>query len=254
MNWMQLIVGEYWVLVALFALVPLLSGLVIYWVAMLPRFVAWFQPKELATSYLGALTLPFALFLAFMMSDIWQRETKFAQTVLQEVQRLDAMLDVARICGAPCQRIDDALGAYARALSQNEWDEGWTYPQAVVTERFDALVTAIAEEEARSQIAGHLRAALLAGQGELRRLRTDRYFILHVDLAPHRWAVVVLLGVLSQIGLAALHVGKRPQLIISLATFSIAFAVTLAYTVALAWPTVDENIIPREELTRVMAP
>lgn len=254
MNWKQLIVGEYWMLVALFALLPLLTGMAIYVVAMLPRFIAWFQPKDLATSYLGALTLPFALFLAFMMSDIWQRETRFAQTVLQEVQRLDAMLDVARICGAPCQAIDDAVGAYARALAQHEWDEGWTFPQPIVSTRFEALVGAIAQAETRSDIAGHLRAALLAGQGELRRLRTDRYFILHVDLAPHRWAVVLLLGVLSQIGLAALHVGKRPQLILSLATFSIAFSVTLAYTVALAWPTVDENIIPREELTRVLAP
>lgn len=254
MNWMQLAVGDYWVLVALFALVPLATGLVIYWVAMLPRFIDWFHPKELATSYLGALTLPFALFLAFMMSDIWQRETKFAQTVLQEVQRLDAMLDVARICGAPCQAVDDALGAYARSLSQNEWDEGWTYPQAAVSARFEALVDTITQVEMRSDVAGHLRSALLMGQGELRRLRTDRYFILHVDLAPHRWAVVLLLGILSQVGLAALHVGKKPQLIISLATFSIAFGVTLAYTVALAWPTVDENIIPREELTRVLAP
>ncbi|MBS9476417.1 DUF4239 domain-containing protein [Ancylobacter radicis] len=254
MNWMQLIVGEYWVLVGLFALVPLLTGALVYWVAVLPRFVRWFEPKDLATSYLGALTLPFALFLAFMMSDIWQRETKFALTVLQEVQRLDSLLDVARICGAPCQAVDDAVGAYARSLSQNEWDEGWTHPQAAVSARFETLVAAITEVERRADVAGHLRAAMLTGQGELRRLRTDRYFILHVDLAPHRWAVVLLLGVLSQIGLAALHVGKRPQLIIGLATFSIAFAVTLAYTVALAWPTVDENIIPREELTRVLAP
>ncbi len=254
MNWMQLAVGDYWVLVALFAFIPLLTGLVICRVAMLRRFVEWFHPKELATSYLGALTLPFALFLAFMMSDIWQRETKFAQTVLQEVQRLDAMLDVARVCGAPCQAVDDAIGAYARALSRDEWDEGWTYPQASVSARFDALTDTIAKVEASGEVAGHLRAALLTGQGELRRLRTDRYFILHVDLAPHRWAVVLMLGVLSQIGLAALHVGKKPQLILSVATFSVAFSVTLAYTVALAWPTVDENIIPREELTRVLAP
>lgn len=236
------------------ATIPLLAGWACYWVAMRPRLIAVFNPRDLQTSYLGALTLPFALFLAFMVSDIWNRETRYAQTVLQEVQRLDAMLDIARVCGPTCAPIDDAVGAYARALSLHEWDEGWVRPHPEVSTAFDGLVRAVSKSEAGAdaEVPAYIRNALLAAQLDLRRLRTDRYFILHADLAPHRWIVVMVLGLLSLIGLAALHVGKRYQLIIGLTTFAIAFSTTLAYTVALSWPTVDESIVPSEELRRVL--
>lgn len=238
--------------VAAVGVLPLLTGALCYWGALRPRVVAAFDPRDLQTSYLPALTLPFALFLAFMVSDIWNRETRYAQTVLQEVQKLDAMLDIARVCGPGCAAADEAVNAYARALSHYEWDEGWVHLQPEASRAFGDLATAVAAAEADNSVASHVRSALLAGQLDLRRLRTDRYFILHADLAPHRWLVVLLLGVLSQVGLAALHVGRRPQLRLALATFSIAFSVTLAYTVGLAWPTVDESIIPSEELQRIL--
>lgn len=251
--WIRLFVSQYFPLfVAFVGVVPLVTGWLCYWGAMRPRAIAVFHPKDLQTSYLGALTLPFALFLAFMVSDIWMRENRYAQTVLQEVQRLDAMLDTAKVCGPTCAPVDEAVSAYARALSKYEWDEGWVSPHPDVSNRFNQVVAAVAAVEAGPTVPSHMRSALLAGQIDLRRLRTDRYFILHADLAPHRWVVVLLLGLLSQIGLAALHVGKKPQLVLGMTTFSIAFAVTLAYTVALAWPTVDESIIPSEDLRRIL--
>ncbi|MDQ0510851.1 bestrophin-like domain [Ancylobacter amanitiformis] len=253
MSWSRIITGDFFsVFVVLIGIIPLLTGWLCYWAAMRPRAVAVFHPKDLQTSYLGALTLPFALFLAFMVTDIWGRETRYAQTVLQEVQKLDAMLDIARVCGPTCAPVDEAVNVYARALSKYEWDEGWVYPETQVSKAFDGLIASIAAAEADTSVASHMRSALLSGQIDLRRLRTDRYFILHTDLAPHRWIIVLILGVLSQVGLAALHVGKRPQLVLGMVTFSLAFAVTLAYTVALAWPTVDESIIPSEELRRIL--
>ncbi len=253
MTWSRLFVSEYFTVFVVFvATIPLLAGGACYWLAMRPRLVAVFVPRDLQTSYLSALTLPFALFLAFMVSDIWNRETQYARTALQEVQKLDAMLDIARVCGPECRAVDDAVGVYARALSRYEWDEGWVQPHAEVSASFEALVDVIARAEANAAVPSHLRNLLLSGQLELRRLRTDRYFILHADLAPHRWIVVMVLGVLSLVGLAALHVGKRYQLMIGLSTFAIAFSMTLAYTVVLAWPTVDESIIPSDQLRRIL--
>lgn len=253
MVWFRLFTGEYfWLLATVISLIPLFVGVLCYWAAMSRKAVAHFNPKDLQTSYLGALTLPFALFLAFMVGDIWERETRYARTVLEEVQQLDAMLDVTRICGEPCSYASKQLGDYARALALYEWDEDWVNHHEGVSRMLDGIGASIAKLEADMVVPSHLRQTLLSGQIELRKLRSDRYFILHNDLAPHRWLVVLMLGILSQIGLAALHVGKRLQLIVGLATFSIAFSVTLGYTISLAWPTVDESIIPSEELQRIL--
>ena len=253
MKFLPIALEYYWMVVVIIASIPLLTGTVVYWIAMRPSVIAGFRPGDLAASYLGAIALPFALFLAFMISDIWARETRYAQTVLQEVQRIDAIHDISRICGRGCDPVDDALGAYARALSTYEWDEGWIEENAEVMKVFDRLINAVATAEQTGAVPPHLRSALVTGQTELRRLRTDRHFILHADLAPHRWIVVLTLGLLTQIAMAALHIGRRPQLLLSLSTFSLAFAVVLAYTVALAWPTVDESIIPSNELARLLA-
>nr|WP_245404617.1 hypothetical protein [Ancylobacter gelatini] len=219
---------------------------------MRPAVVRSFRPGDLATSHLGALTVPFALFLAFMVGDIWQRGNQFAETLLHEVQRIEAMRDLLWLCGAECVPVTDALRSYARALAQHEWQAGWTEPHLAVSTLFDTLSARLAALKDSAVISDQLRNALVVGQGELRRLRTDRYFILHAELAPYRWTVVFVLGVLSQVGIAALHVGRRPQLIVGLATFSLAFAVTLSYTVSLAWPTVDTGIIPAQELRRIL--
>ncbi|MCK0197677.1 DUF4239 domain-containing protein [Ancylobacter sp. 6x-1] len=253
MSWTRLFVGELFpFFVVLAGMVPLFSGALIGWIALRFHVVRIFPRQDLQAAFLGAITLPFALFLAFMVNDIWSRETRYAQTVLQEVQKLDAMLDMTRVCAEPCDRVDEALGAYARALSVYEWDEGWVSPQPEVSKVFSGLVSAIAAVGADDKVPTYLRSGLLTGQTELRRLRTDRYFILHADLAPHRWIVVLVLGFLAQVALASLHVGKRGPLLLAMATFSLAFAVTFGYTVALAWPTVDESIIPSEELRRVL--
>lgn len=231
---------------------PLLSGAILGWLAMRPAVIRVFRPGDLATSHLGALTVPFALFLAFMVGDIWQRGNQFAQVMLHEVQRIESMQDLLWLCGAECTPVADALRSYARALSQHEWQAGWTEPHLAVTTLFDTISVRLAVLKDSDLVSDQLRNALVIGQGELRRLRTDRYFILHAELAPYRWTVVFVLGVLSQVGIAALHVGRRPQLIVGLATFSLAFAVTLSYTVSLAWPTIDTSIIPAEELRRIL--
>lgn len=254
MTWTQLVIDEFWLFVSLVFLGPLLTGGIAYWVAMRPGVIGWLDPKLFSPTYLGALTLPFSLFLAFMIGDIWTRQTHYAQTVLEEAQGIDAMLDLAGVCGSPCQGVDGALRIYARSLSESEWKQGWVEPAPVVLAALDNVVAAITHIETQGNVAPHIRSALMMGKAELRRLRTDRYFILHAVLAPHRGMVVVLLGILSQIGLAALHIGRRPQLIVSLLTFSIAFSVTLAYTATLAWPTVDKSIIPIEELQRILRP
>ena len=242
----------YWLSVIAVSVVPVLCAALFYRIAMAPAVVNWLISRDFANSVLSALTLPFSLFFAFMISDIWSGDMRLAKTMQEEAQTLSTGIDLADMCGAPCEGLRVTIVDYARAVVTLEWREGWTGLDAKAAAGLDAITAQLREVEANPAMPQTLRGPLVQNYVQLRKLRSDRYFAVNSDLAPHRWLMVLLLGVLSQAGMAALHVGRRSVLIVGLALFTIAFVATMSYTMALIWPTVDESLLPSEELARIL--
>lgn len=244
--------SAYWGSVVVVGVTPLIWGIVVYRVAMAPKVVDWVNPKDFANSVLGALTLPFALFFAFMISDIWAGDMRLSRTMQEEVQTLGTGVDLSDMCGAPCEELREAIIDYARKVVTLEWREGWTglVPEAAIG--LDVINQHLREVEANPATPITLRGPLVQTYTQLRKLRAERYFAVYSDLAPHRWLMVLLLGLLSQAGMAALHVGRRPNLIVGLALFTAAFIITMGYTMALVWPSVDDSLLSSENLAQLL--
>ncbi|HSI39243.1 MAG TPA: hypothetical protein VLA00_01710 [Xanthobacteraceae bacterium] len=250
----DLVRREYWLVIAVVTLVPALFALLAYRVAMSRRFVAWLRIEEPSPAFLGALTLPFALFFAFMISDIWNREHQLARAVQQESQRLMSGLDLVALCGAPCKPAGDAIHDYARVLSDTEWAPGWVPLQPQAEAALMRILKELVGLEQNPQASPAVRSGLVSMLSALRALRSERHGLLHVELGPRRGMMVLLLGFITQFGIAVTNAGRRAGLMVALSTFTLAFVVTLNYAITVGWPTVDETIIPAADLARLLGP
>ncbi|MDF2809149.1 MAG: hypothetical protein K0S56_180 [Microvirga sp.] len=246
--WQWLVPQPVWVILVVVGAIPIVTGGLIYALAMSSPIVRWVKPQEIAPPYIGAVTLLFALFASLMMADIWHRETRIGDIVQQEAQDLRAALDVAAVCGTPCDDVREASFGYARLLANQEWSRQWVRLSPLAGAGLDRLLASLSSLDATNTA----KSGLLALHQDLRRLRSERYAIMNFDMAPHRWNVLIALGVLTQLVLASIHVGRRVALGVVLGLFTAAFVVSIVYMAELAWPPADATMISSEDLQRIL--
>lgn len=247
--WQWLVPQQVWVILLVVGAIPIITGLAVYLLALSPPVVRWIKPQEIAPPYLGAVTLLFALFASLMMGDIWHRETRVGEIVQEEAQGLRSALDTAAVCGAPCNDTREAVYGYARLLSNQEWSRNWHHLSPLADAGLDRILSSLTTIDAGNGA----RASLLALHQQLRHLRSERYGIMNFDMAPHRWNMLIALGVLTQLVLASVHVGRRTALIVVLGLFTAAFVLTIVYMAELAWPAADQTVISPEDLQRILS-
>lgn len=246
--WHWLVQQYVWVILLVVGAIPIVTGLLVYAVAMSRPVVRWIKPSEIAPPYLGSVTLLFALFASLMMGDIWNRETRVGEVVQAEALNLRKTLDIAQVCGAPCDGARDAALGYARLLAEHEWSRRWVHQSPLADAGLNQLLDAISAINP----ANAARAKLFDVHQELRRLRSARYGIMNSDMAPHRWNMLILLGILTQLVLASVHVGRPVALAMVLGLFTAAFVVALVYMTELGWPAADASVISPEDLQRIL--
>jgi len=243
-----------WVIVLSIGAIPILTGIAVYCLALSGPVTRLVRPAELAPPYIGAVTLLFALFASLMMGDIWHRESHIGHLVQEEASRLRSIVDLSELCGPPCAGVRDATQNYARTLAAGEWRREWVKLSPDADTALSQVLVALGAMGRSPAVEASTQASFMTTYSVLRRLRSERYGILYFDMAPHRWAMIIVLGVLTQLVLASLHVGRRNALVIVLTLFTLAFVATLAYMAALVWPAADQSVISPEDMRRLLAP
>jgi len=243
-----------WVIVLSIGAIPILTGIAVFALALSRPVAGWVRPAEIAPPYIGAVTLLFALFASLMMGDIWHRESHMGHLVQEEASRLRTVVDLSELCGPPCEGVRDAAQDYARTLAAGEWRREWVKLSPDADTALSRVLAALAGLDRSATAEASTQGSFMTIYSELRRLRSERYGILYFDMAPHRWAMIIVLGVLTQLVLASLHVGRRNALVVVLTLFTLAFVATLAYMAALVWPGADQSVISPEDMRRLLAP
>jgi len=250
--WNWFVSQDYWVIFVGVSLIPVASSLVLFWVGTRPFVAALVRPPDIAMAYLGTITLLFALFSAFMMDDIWRRESRVVEIITQEALSIQSIIDLSDTCGAPCGAIRANAQRYAQLLVDHEWNIEWSEQSPLAHKELVSMVPLLGTLDKDAAVSNAVRSGLYAGYRDLQQQHTERYAIITFDMAPHRWIMVTLLGVLTQIALMTLHAGRPNALATVLCVFTVAFISMLTYTASLAWPTADETVLPPALLQRIL--
>ena len=212
-----------WALLSTLALFYLTTTGLLYWASFHGPSRTWIAGfRDVEGPVFGAAALLFAMLTGFVASDVWQRNDTAGRMVASEAEALVALQDLARAAGVDNAALHARIRDYAGLVVSEEWPSmaaGRAAPQA------EQALQALLHEalDARYAAGGPLVQRTMLDQVlKVRSLRAARLVISGERTNELKWGAVIALSVLTQIGIALMHLEKRLPQLAALTIFSVA--------------------------------
>ena len=160
--------------------------------------------KGVVAPFFGSTAVIFALLVGFLANDIWERNKQAVRAVLTESDTLLALYSVGAASGTDDGRLRTAIRAYAKAVVDDEWSRLAAQersPQA--DSALNALLREVAQAGASTDAT--IRRTMLDMVLRIRTAHEDRVVLSSDRTAAGKWAAVLLLALITQIAIAAVH-------------------------------------------------
>jgi hypothetical protein len=184
--------------------------------------------RGVVAPFFVSVALIFGLLLGFVAGEVWHRNADAAHVVRSEGEALFELVHLSQDTDPAGTKIQGLVRAYAQSLVGVEWPRMQEGKHAAESEAaFVSLLTAILDAPVSGNSGSAVQRARLDIAMKLHALRETR-----IDLASDRtdeikWATLLILGLVSQLAIAAVHLEMpRPQ-IAALTIFSTAAIIGL---------------------------
>ena len=171
----------------------------------------------------------FGLFAAFLANDVHRRNAEAEAAVFREADGLRTILRLGEALGAAGNPVKSAAVGYADAVLAREWPA--MKGLAGAPEDLSALrnlTVAVLAPDLTAAAPAAVHQAMLDGLIQVRQARLVRLTLTAGISDPLNWLAVLILGMLTQVAVAVVHLERmRPQAL-ALVVFTSAFAATVA--------------------------
>jgi len=234
-TWLNLpVTAEFLVLILLFAGFSLMIG----WTAFRWPLRTWTQAYTgVVAPFFTAVSILFALQLGFLGQDVGDRNRQAVLAVDTEAHALREVQALSLAAVADMAKLRETLRAYLESVLRDEWPIMSTLGAAEHTET--AFATML-REAAAPGIAGEagpaLHSALLAALGRAGQARSNRLTLAADHTNELKWLAVLLLGLITLLAIALVHLDKPRAMAASLVVFSAAAIVAIGLVAIQEWP------------------
>ncbi len=248
--------GIFAVLIALYGA----TGAVIAWVAFGPVMGPAVRRRYegVVAPFFGGIALLFALLTGFLASDIADRNRQAARTVQAEAGELRNVFTLSVAAASDMRDIRAAWGNYVKAVINDDWPAMEHGTQAAsVNAAYDALLREVSDPRIATEAGAAVHAALLNAAVRVGTARSDRLALASDRTNELKWIIVLLLGVMTQIGIALVHLHKRHAQSAALTVFSVTAVIAIGLIAMQERPFAGEVRIapvPLLELTKLQQP
>jgi hypothetical protein len=168
--------------------------------------------KGIVAPFFGSTAIIFGLLIAFLSTDIWDRNRQAERIVLTEADTLIALNSLSAASGSENKTLRTAIRAYVRAVVDDEWPHMALQERSAKTDAaLDALLRNVAQPGAASDFG--VQRTMLEMALRIRAAHEDRLVLSNDRTVVTKWIAVFLLALITQIAIAAVHLEKpRPQL------------------------------------------
>jgi len=182
-----------------------------------------------AGPFFVSVAVLFSLFAAFLANDVMQQKLRAQASVDREADGVRTILRLAEGVGGPGIPLEKAALAYARSVLDGEWPQ---MQHGAVTKEDLAplrqLILAAVAPGVTANASPAVDQAIVDTLVDIRQARRDRIMLAAHESAPLNWFGMVILGIITQVAVAAVHLEKlRPQAL-ALFIFTTGFAATVA--------------------------
>ena len=168
--------------------------------------------KGVVAPFFGSTGIIFGLLIAFLSNDIWERNRQAERIVMTESDTLIALYSLSAASGSDTKSLRSAIRGYVSAVIDDEW------PRLALQERSpqtDAALNALLREVAlpgTSKDVG-VQRTMLDMVLRVRAAHEDRVVLSNDRTVVTKWVAVLLLALITQVAIAAVHLEKpRPQI------------------------------------------
>ena len=229
----------HWRILALSA-IPVVFAVVLQWVTQHSPLAGYFQSFiGVVAPFFVSVGILFALFATFLGADIWQRVQASNHSLEHEAGAIQSLRQIASTQGPKGAGIEESLLTYIKTSIAEEWVAEGTDRSEAVDNALEKLVTAILDPALSTDDHRTAQVAMLESYRDIRRARAERFHVVESHSDPYKWIAVILLGLLTQIAIAMIHLDNSRAQGAAVTVFTIAFVVTLSVLAAHESPLAD---------------
>lgn len=178
--------------------------------------------------FFSCVAILFGLLTGFLANDIGDRNRQALRAVQTEAGELRNIYTLSVASVTDMQDIRVALKDYARSAVQDEWAEMVEAGSSAKTNAaYDTLLREISDPSITKGASGAVHAALLNSAFRVGTARADRLSLSSDRTNDLKWISVLILGVITQVALALVHLERPRAMLAALAVFSTAAIVAL---------------------------
>src|SRR4051812_28698844 len=206
-----------------------LTGALISWLCVCSPL----RPKILTMSgivapFFGAVSVLFALLTGFLANDVGDRNRQAWRAVHTESSAAASLHTLSVASASDMAAIRVALRDYLQSVTRDEWQSMADDGASAKTEAaLAALLRELSDPKIASEAGQAVHSALLSTALKVRDARADRLALASDRTNDVKWATVLILGVLTQIALAFVHLERPGAQIAANGLFSLAAVVAL---------------------------
>jgi hypothetical protein len=202
--------------------------------------------------FFTAVSVLFALLTGFLASDLADRNRQAARAVQTEAGELHNVHTLSVASVSDMRPIRVALLEYVNRVIKDEWPAMTDdRPAPATAAAYDELLREVSDPKIAQEAGAAVHAALLNAAVRAGTARSDR-LALAADRTSHiKWGLVLVLGVMTQVSIALVHLQRRGAQAAALTVFSIAAVIALGLTALQERPFAEDVRLPPGPLEEV---
>jgi len=227
-----------WAMFAILAVMFSASALLLH----LLTYAAPFRSFALSLSgvvapFFGSLSVLLALLTGFVASDTWERQKQASRVLQSESDHVLGVFDLSIAAAPDMSRIRKALETYVNAVLKDDFPamaRGETSSDTAAALAF--LLQEVAQPKIAEEAGSATQSALLSSVLQIRSDRGERLSLNTHRTDDTKWLVLIILGFMTQIALAIVHLDKPRAQIAALSIFTLGLVSTLGLIAVHQWP------------------
>ena len=223
-------------LITLFVVaIPIITGLTTYMLFNKSNYLL-FESKLISPSYFMILAVLFSLFGNLLATEMWNNISQTNQNIRKEVSNLRSLLRFSETFDEELSsQIRNAVYSYKDQITRTEFDPKNYFTSSIPQSPLIKIFNVIAKED-RVKKDNLFIPSFMKSIDEIRTARYDRLFLKDSHISKIKYALLFVFGILTQLGIGAVHRSSSSVLFFTVMLFSVGFSVTIFVIECLNWP------------------